>query len=123
MRTTRQSLPHCEHGNQSCFESCLHLAFSDQFGGPNRQPAYALSSRGKDGVGKGGRDGRKTGFAYAVGIGVARNDVYFNHRRFEYAKHLLIVKIGLLNATVFQMNFRFQSSGKIKNVAPSDLSL
>src|SRR5258705_6061110 len=122
MRTMRQSLPHWQPGNQSCFESCFHLAFSDQIGGPNRQAAYALSSRGKDGVGKGGRDGRNTGFADAGGIGFARNDVYLNHRRFEYAKHLVIVKIGLLHATVFQCNFSFQSGGKTKNDAAFHLS-
>src|SRR5207245_8635895 len=34
-----------------------------------------------------------------------------------HAKHLVIVKIGLLYATVFQSNFSFQSSGKTKDDA------
>ena len=68
--------------------------------GTNRQLAQPLAGGGEDGVGDGGNNGRRAGFADSAGRGLARHDVHFHHRHFVDAQHVVVVEVLLHHAAL-----------------------
>src|SRR5260370_12058550 len=85
--------------------------------GTNWQASDGVAGGSENGVGQRGSNRGNAGLADACGAQFARNDVDLDFRGFEHAEHLVVVEIRLLDAAVFERDFRFESGRQTEDDA------
>src|SRR6266403_3860717 len=94
---------------------------SGQIFGSNRKTAQALSGRGENGVAHGRRHHRQSRLADSSRLFLAHHHVDFRLGRVFDARHLVVVKVGLLDAAILDGDGVMHSGGQAVDGGAFDL--